>query len=424
MLNIDYIWTINERSLPPLRRKLLRLVKRIAITVECINRNNIMSYASALTYSSLMAAIPILAIIFAVARGFGFGPAVEDRVRESLKVRPDLTDKVFEFANSYLEHTKSGVFIGVGLIVRLYTLVSLTSNIETAFNTIWYVPSSRNIYRRITDYISVFLLMPFIIVISSGLNLFLMTFRSLLPNYQFVNDTVEWSVHLMPTVFVCIGLVLLYTHTPNTEGKLRQAVWPGILAGIAFMGVQYFYLHYQIKLSSYNAIYGTFAAIPLFMLWLHISWMICLTGGQLCYANQSLEKYALERNSRDLSRRYRDSLSLLLLNRICKRFARGASPYTGQALARDTQLPEMLVSKLLEEMVSMNLLAEMRDEKGQTVKYLPAIDINRMTVRMVMKRMDSYGLERLSEDWQMNTQEWDRLRQLRSHAKDALLIEI
>ena len=424
MLNIDYIWTINERTLSPLRQRLLRMTKRIAITVECINRNNIMSYASALTYSSLMAAIPILAIIFAVARGFGFGPAVEERVRSSLQVSPELTDKVFEFANSYLEHTKSGVFIGVGIIVLLYTLVSLTSNVETAFNTIWYVPSSRNIYRRMLDYISIFLLLPFIIVISSGLNLFLMTFRSLLPNYQFVNDTVEWSVHLMPTVFVCIGLVLLYTHIPNTEVKLRHAVWPGILAGIAFMGVQYFYLHYQIKLSSYNAIYGTFAAIPLFMLWLHISWMICLTGGQLCYANQSLEKYALERNSRDLSRRYRDSLSLLLLNRICKRFARGASPYTGQALARDTQLPEMLVSKLLEEMVSMNLLAEMRDEKGQTVKYLPAIDINRMTVRMVMKRMDSYGLERLSEDWQMNTQEWDRLRQLRSHAKDALLIEI
>ncbi len=424
MPNIDYIWTVNESSLPPLRRKMLRFVKRIAITVECIRRNNIMSYASALTYSSLMAAIPILAIIFAVARGFGFGPSVEDKVRESLKVSPELTDKVFEFANSYLENTKSGVFIGVGLIVLLYTLVSLTSNIETAFNTIWYVPSSRNIYRRVTDYISIFLLLPFIIVISSGLNLFLMTFRSVLPNYQFVNDTVEWSVHLMPTIFVCSGLILLYMYIPNTEVKLRHAVWPGILAGLVFMGVQYFYFHYQIKLSSYNAIYGTFAAIPLFMLWLHLSWMIALTGGQLCYANQSLEKYALERNSTDLSRRYRDSLSLLLMSRICKRFASGATPYTGHMLARDTQLPEMLVSKLLEEMVSMNLLAEMRDEKGKTVKYLPAIDIHRMTVKMVMKRMDSYGLERISEDWQLNTQEWERLRLLRSHLEDALLIEI
>ena len=424
MLNIDYIWTVNERALTPMRQRLLRMAKRIAITVECINRNNIMSFASALTYSSLMAAIPILAIIFAVARGFGFGPAMEEKVRGSLQVSPELTDKVFEFANSYLEHTKSGVFIGVGLIVLLYTLVSLTSNIETAFNTIWYVPSSRNIYRRMMDYISIFLLLPFIIVISSGLNLFMMTFRSLLPNYQFVNDTVEWGVHLMPTFFVCTGLILLYTYIPNTEVKLRHAIWPGILAGLIFMGVQYFYFHYQIKLSSYNAIYGTFAAIPLFMLWLHISWMICLTGGQLCYANQSLDKYALERNSTDLSRRYRDSLSLLLMSRICKRFANGTTPYTEHTLAQDTQLPEMLVHKLLSEMVNMNLLAEMHDEKGQSTQYLPAIDIHRMTVKMVMKRMDSYGVERISEDWQLNTREWEQLRRLRSQGEDALLIDI
>ena len=424
MLNIDYIWTINERALSPIRRRFLRMVKRVAITVECINRNNIMSFASALTYSSLMAAIPILAIIFAVARGFGFGPVMEDKVRESLQVSPELTDKVFEFANSYLEHTKSGVFIGVGLIVLLYTLVSLTSNIETAFNTIWQVPSARNIYRRVTDYISIFLLLPFIIVISSGLNLFLITFRSLLPNYQFVNDTVEWGVHLMPTVFVCFGLILLYKYIPNTEVKLRHAIWPGILAGLVFMGVQYFYFHYQIKLSSYNAIYGTFAAIPFFMLWLHISWMICLTGGQLCYANQSLDKYALERNSNDLSRRYRDSLALLLVSRICKRFADGTRPYTERALAQDTQLPEMLVHKLLTELVSMNLLAEMHDEKGQNIQYLPAIDIHRMSVKMVMKRMDSYGVERISEEWKLNTREWEQLRRMRSQGQDALLIDI
>jgi len=424
MAYTDYIWTIKEHTLSPVRRWLLRMLKRVVITVECIQKNNIMSFASALTYSSLLAAIPILAIIFAVARGFGFGPAVEDRVRESLQVSPDLTDKVFEFANSYLEHTKSGVFIGVGLIVLLYTLVSLTSNIETAFNTIWYVPSSRNMYRRITDYISVFLLLPFIIVLSSGLNLFLMTFRSILPNYKFVNDTVEVGLHMMPTIFVCTGLILLYKYIPNTNVKLRNAIIPGILAGIIFMGVQYFYFHYQIKLSSYNAIYGSFAAIPLFMLWLHLSWMICLTGGQLCYANQSLDKYALERDSTDLSRRYRDSLSLLLMSRICKRFSKGETPYTERSLAKDTQLPEMLVHKLLEEMVSMKLLAEMFDEKGKKTHYLPAIDIHRMTVGLVMKRIDSYGVEDISVDWQLKTHEWERLRHLRSHEEDALLTDL
>ena len=153
-----------------------RIYKTLVLTVKFFTAKRVMAKASALTYSTLLAIVPILAVVFAIARGFDFGPVVEEKIRESLQVSPDLTDKVFEFVNSYLEHTKSGVFIGVGLIVLLYTLVSLTSNVETAFNTIWYVPSSRNIYRRMTDYISVFLLLPFVIVITSGLNLFLMTF--------------------------------------------------------------------------------------------------------------------------------------------------------------------------------------------------------------------------------------------------------
>ena len=424
MQNLDYIWNINEHQLPKMRKWGVRFLKRAILTWECITKNNLMNYASALTYNSMLAAVPVLAIVFAIARGFGFDSIIEELFRSSLEANPEIADTIIQFVDRYLHHTRGGVFIGIGLVFLLYSLLSLTSNIELAFNAIWSVNKSRHVYRQITDYISVFLLIPFAIVIISGFNVFLMTFRSLLPDYQIVNNTVEHALQLSPTFFACIIFILLYKLMPNTQVQYRHTILPGILAGIVFMGVEYLYIHYQIKLSSYNAIYGSFAALPLFMLWLQISWSICLVCAQLCYANQCLDNYAFERLSNDISRRYRDTILLLLMSRICKRFAKGSSPYSENSLARETNLPENVVRIMLGELVDMQLLAETHDQQGTTTYYLPAIDIQRMTTSMVLKRIDRQGLEKISRSWYLALPEWDRLRTLRNQQEDELLINI
>ena len=284
-----YIWSVNEKRLSSAASVGAGALKRFVITWECINKNHIMSYASALTYSSMLAAVPVLAIIFAIARGFGFDTIIETKLRSSLEGNPDIADTILYFVESYLQHTKGGVFIGIGLIFLLYTLLSLTSNIEEAFNTIWYVKRSRTIYRQIIDYISIFLLLPFVVVITSGLNIFLQTFSTLLPDTQLLSKTMSFFLHVSPVIFAIVIFMLLFKLMPNTRVKWRHTIWPAILTGTAFMAVEWVYVHYQIKLSAYNAIYGSFAAIPLFMLWLQISWCICLMGAQLCYANQRLQ---------------------------------------------------------------------------------------------------------------------------------------
>ena len=424
MTKLDYIWSVNEQKLTPMRRWMLRATKRLVIVVESITKNNLMSYASALTYSSILAAVPVLAIVFAVARGFGFGSVIEDRLRDSLQVSPQITDTVLQFVDSYLEHTHSGVFIGAGIIFLLYTLLSLTSNVETAFNNIWFINTPRNIYRRITDYVSVFLLLPFVVVVVSSLNIYLMTVRELFPDYVLLSDTAERFVKVSPLVLVCMAFVLLYKLMPNTNVRLRHTLLPGIVGGLCFMAVQHFYFHYQIKLSNYNAIYGSFAALPLFMLWLNISWCICLVGGQLCYANQCLDNYAFQRYSDDLSRRYRDTICLLLMSRIAKRFASGGTPYSDRTLAEDTRLPQTVVFNLLQALAKMQLLAEIRDEGSQSTHYLPAIDISHLSVRTVIRRIDSHGVENPQHTWRTKPAEWETLRQLRNTNKDALLTEV
>ena len=420
----EYIWMIDESGLSPRRKVWLVLLNRLSIMVECISKQYVLGYASALTYNTLLAAVPVLAIVFAVARGFGFDEFVELRLRESLDQSPELADIVLGFVDSYLQHTRGGVFIGVGLVFLLYSLVTLTSNIEMAFNAIWHVGNSRNIYRRIADYLSVFLLLPFAIIILSGFNIFLISFRSILPDYQFVSDTVEHIVQFSPLGIACVAFILLYKFMPNTRVQFRHTVWPGITAGVLFMGVEYLYIHYQIKISSYNAIYGSFAALPLFMIWLQLSWSICLLGGLLCYANQNVEYYAVERASYDLSRRQRDTLILLLVSRLCKHFVSGLTPYTERTLAKEVRLPETVVRMLLSDLVGMGIIAETRLECDEYMHYLPAMDVNRITVQSVVRMLDKYGSESLRGTWHTDVPELETIRCLRYDGRDALLKDI
>ncbi len=424
MVGLEHIWNINEKRLSGPERLLLSIVKRFVITWECITKNHIMSYASALTYSSMLATVPVLAIVFAIARGFGFDTIIETRLRSSFESNPDIADTILFFVDSYLQHTKGGVFIGIGIIFLLYTLISLTSNIEEAFNTIWFVKRSRTIFRQVIDYFSVFLILPFVVVITSGVGIFLQTFRTLLPDIQLLSKTMTFFLHVSPFFFAVLAFMLLFTLMPNTHVKWRNTILPSIITGTVFMAVEWLYVHYQIKLSAYNAIYGSFAAIPLFMLWLQISWCICLFGAQFCYANQSLQTYAFERISNELSRRYRDTLILLLMSRICKHFASGLKPFTAHRLATDTHLPDSLVGILLGELTDMQLLVEIHNEHGEELRYLPAIDIHRITVGMVTRRIDSHGIENPSFVWQTSMPEWDALRILRNKNEDALLVDL
>jgi membrane protein len=251
-----------------------------------------------------------------------------------------------------------------------------------------------------------------------------MTFKSILPDFQLVSHTIQSLLKITPSFLLTIALMLLYKLMPNTPVKFKYVIIPSILAAAVFQGVQIFYLHFQIKLSSYNAIYGSFAAIPFFMLWLQISWTICLIGARMCYAAQNMEDYVFERSSQHLSRRYRDAICLLLMSRICKRFAAGNSPFSANTLARDTQLPQSLVRLLLEELVQMKLLVSFHNERGTQTHYLPAMDISHMTIDKVLNHIDCMGTESLSRRWQLNTKEWDTLRKYRNAHRNALLVDI
>ena len=393
---------MQREDISPLRYLLYEVIKKVLLAVEYFTTKRMMDSAAALTYSTLLAIVPIMAVVFAIARGFGYNKYIETWFREALSSQPQVAEAIIGFVNSYLVHTKSGIFLGIGLLFMLWTVIMLISNIEKAFNDIWQVSTPRSIFRTITDYMAMFLLAPIIIVVTSGISIMMATFANGIGETLIVGPTLRFFLRLLPYIIMSGVFIALYVFMPNTKVKIRSAIIPGILAGVAMQGLQLVYIHSQIWVTGYNAIYGSFAALPLFMLWVQISWTICLFGAELAYTNQNLEKFAFRASTDDLSHRYRLLLSAYLMTLICRRFEEGKKPYTALELKLETNIPIRITHDLLENLTRVHLLSEMtNDEKGTEAVYQPAESTARLSVGMMIDRLEAEGKWKLMPDLQL-----------------------
>lgn len=273
--------------------KFKEIYRILFLTIRFFTTKRVMTQASALTYSTLLAMVPVLAVIFAIARGFGYNKYIEIWFRDALSSQPQVADTLAGFVNSYLIHTQSGIFLGVGLLFMLYTVLMLVNNIEETFNEIWQVSNARPIMRSLTNYMAMFFVVPIIIVVSMGLSIFMATIAHKMSGIMLLGPAMRLLLDFSPYLLLSLLFIWLYVYMPNTDVKLKSAIVPGILSGIAMQLLQLFYIHSQIWVTGYNAIYGSFAALPLFMLWLQISWTICLFGAQLTFTNQNMNRFGI-----------------------------------------------------------------------------------------------------------------------------------
>ena len=386
------IWRVTDEEATPLQHRIYACIKIVLLSIRQFTADRIPVRASALTYSTLLSIIPILALLFAIARGLGFDALMENQFRTS--VTQQQAELIITWVNSYLEHAQSGIFIGVGLIMLLWTVLILTDNIERSFNAIWQVKHPRTVFRKITDYFSMLLLLPLLIVISSGLTIFMTTYVKQMDNYLLLGPVLKFLVRMIPYTLTWGMFIGLFVFIPNTKVRLSHAVLPGILAGSAFQAFQYFYINSQIWVSNYNAIYGSFAAIPMFLLWTQISWTICLLGAEMSYISQNLDAFSFDKETENISRRYHDFFCTIILAAICKRFEQIQVPYTAEELSREHRIPIRLTKRILYELQDMHLIYEaVSDEKGRDITYIPGVDINRLTVGMLLTKLDMNGSE-------------------------------
>ncbi len=416
------IWRISSGEVSPVKFLLVGVLKKLVLAIRFFTTKRVMTKASALTYSTLLAIVPILAVVFAIARGFGYNKYIEIWFRDTFQSQPHAAEAIIGFVNSYLVHTRSGIFLGIGLLFMLYTVLMLVSNVEEAFNEIWQVKTPRSLFRTFTDYLAMFFCFPIIIVLTSGISIFMATIVDSMPDILVLGPAFRFLIDLIPYVLMSGMFIALYIFMPNTHVKPSNAIVPGILAGIAMQGLQIFYIHSQMFLSGYNAIYGSFAALPLFMLWVQISWTICLFGAELCYANQYLDYYDYDANTNEISYRYRTMLCALLMSRLCHRFAEGGKPHTAVTLRDETTIPIRIVNDLLFELMDAGLIVELTsDEKGETSQYMPAEDIRNITLGTMIDRLESRGTWKLDLDvGKLFSEQWGKAMEQRMNYLHAL----
>lgn len=375
------------------RRVVIGVVRRLVVTTRLFVREGMAYRASALTYSSLLSVVPLLAIIFAIAKGFGLAALIEQWMRDNIAAKPEITDTLVGFVQSYLDHTQGGVFLGFGLLMLLWTLFNLTNSIESTFNQIWLVKHQRTAFRMLMDYTAIFFLLPVFIIATSGLNILAYSAASkLVPDIMILRPTALVLVQGLPYVVVCLFFTGLFIFMPNTRVSFGSALKAGIPTGLLFQILQLCYVHSQLWISSYNAIYGSFAALPLFMLMCQLSWLLTLFGGTLCYVDQNIHSFYYGHDIVRLSHLDRDCLSVRLAAAICRRFAAAEPPLTAAELSERERVHLRLTTDVLYDLEQAGIIMKVQADGGTAEPvYLPAGDIHTLTIPRVLAALDREG---------------------------------
>lgn len=385
------IWSFELYQKGPLRRAVANVVKVVVIAVRTFLDDKVMTKAAALTYSTLFAIVPILALIFAVARGFGFENIVTSLLQNGIIGENESLNAVMQFIDGYMQYVSSGAFIGIGLLFLLFSVYSLADGIESNLNAIWHVKKSRGMGRKITDYFSLILLIPIGIICLSGLSVLASSILSRMQGFQLLGGFVQFLVFALP--YLVAGLIFtgFYIFMPNTKVKFKYAVIPGFIAGCLFQILQQLYFSGQLALSSYNQIYGGFAALPLFLFWLNISWSIILFGCQLAYVSQNNDHFNYFKEPDKISRKHEDFYCLMVMSLICKRFNEHKPALTRKELADQLHIPLRYVVSSLDTLTDAKLLETVLKGDEREPAYVPATDTKQLTVVKVLAAINNSG---------------------------------
>jgi membrane protein len=274
--------------------------------------------------------------------------------------------------------------------------MKVLSNIEESFNDIWQVKKSRSLVRKFSDYFSIMLLSPILVIVSGSLTVYITTniveLTESIELLGFFSPLIHFGMRLLPILIIAIVFTLLYMVMPNTKVDIVAAIIAGFIAALAFQMVEWVYITFQIGVSKFNAIYGSFAALPLFLIWLQTSWVIVIFGAELAFANQNVNKYEYESESLSISHEYRLKLSLLLVYTISKRFEAAEKPYNVDELGLKLGIPQRILRQLLYELTEGGILSELNPEKENPTCYQPARDIHGITYRNIREVIEKLGL--------------------------------
>lgn len=386
------IWRISIKDKHPVFTFLVKQGRILFIAVRGFNEDKIQLRASALSFYTLLSIVPVLALVFGISQGFGFEDYLKTVLTEKFQQHQDMLNVLLGFVEKYLGRINKGYITGIGILILFWSVMKVLGNIENSFNNIWRIKKSRMFARKFTDYISLLIIAPLFLIISSSLNLSrLQSVSEQIPFLHYLDTFLKLMVTASSFALIWIVFTLTYIVIPNTKVRFVPALIAGIIAGTMFQLLQWGYVNFQSLLSGYGAVYGTFAALPLFMMWLEFSWLIVLLGAEISYAYQNAEHYAQEAEGADVNQKSRKLLIMLVARRIIHNFTEGRPAETSAEIAGHLGIPVRLVREVLYTLLNAHIITESLNQEKREVVYQPALDPSRITVSYILESIDSQG---------------------------------
>jgi membrane protein len=395
----DAIWHTPLSELSRRKSFLIRQMRILVIASRGFIKDKVQIRASSLTLYTIMSLIPVVAIAIAIAKGFGLDQNLESIITRSneFKSYNDLLAPLLDKAKETVQATRGGYIAGVGVIILFWSVISLLDQIETSFNHIWQISSARPWYRKFTDYLTIMLIAPVLLILSSSITVFVSTtltqFMEQAPILTFFKPVISFLIKSAPYLLTWIILTLLFIVMPNTKVKFMPALVSGIITGTMLKIIQWLYLDLQFGITKLSAIYGGLAAIPLFIILLQTSWVVILLGAELSFANQNISRYEYESGALNISHFQKRALTLMIMHLIIRNFSAGENPVSAEKISKTLKIPVRLVRDILLDLGSANLVSEIHEYEQKESLYQPALDINKLTVSYVISRIDRKGAD-------------------------------
>jgi len=393
------IWRIRKEDFPRMKYFFIKQLRILLLATRGFAQNQCPLRASALTFYSTLSIVPMVAMAFGIAKGFGYQEILENQLLEKLSGQEEVMIRVVDFAHSLLENTKGGMIVGIGIIVLLWTVIKLLGHIEGSFNDIWEVKKPRSYGRKFSDYLSIMLISPLLIIMSSSATVFITTKITLITEkvalIGILSPVIFFMLKLIPYCLVWILFIFTYILMPNTKVNFSAGFIGGIIAGTIFQVSQLAYILFQVGVAKYNAIYGSFAALPLFLIWMQLSWFIVLFGAEISFSYQYADTYEFEPDRRQISPAFKKLLSLQIAHLVISTFSKGEMPLTASKISRVLEIPIRLVQQLLDELVESGIFSIAEIKGNKELAYQPARDINIITINSIIKTLEQKGVDNI-----------------------------
>ena len=391
----EEIWLIHAHELSPNRAFLLKYAKIFLLAGYGFVDDHCSLRASALTLFTLLSIVPVLAMLFGIAKGFGFENLLQEQLLEQIPEQEEMMLQLLEFAEKLLANTQGGVVAGIGVAVLFFMVIKVISNIEESFNHIWKVRKGRTVGRKLGDYLAVMVLAPLLLIASGSISVYVKTQVTSIVRAVAMptvgSSAVFYLLNYLPMLIILVLFSFTFIFMPNTRVNFKSGIIAGIVTGILYQIVQWGYVSLQVGVSSYNAIYGSFTALPLFIIWLQVAWLIVLFGCELTFYHQNFETYRNKDKFEDLSFSLQKALALQITHLIVSNFTKAEKPLSLVEIAKQLVVPISALQPILAKLLQSNIIVEIKVDETAVPVFQPAFDTSLLTVASVIEALEGYG---------------------------------